>query len=80
MIVENTFFNVSRMVDKVCVHLCMLSTHSHHLYACVFVTQQLFSWLGALKWLVLRIYWPSNERVQVITSPILIVSGARPSY
>lgn len=51
VIVENTFYNVSRMVDK------------------------MFSWLGVLKALVLRIYWPTDERIRTVTAPVLVVSG-----
>jgi pimeloyl-ACP methyl ester carboxylesterase len=36
---------------------------------------QLFSWLGVLKSLVLRIYWPSNERIASVTAPVLFICG-----
>jgi len=53
VVLENTFFNVSKMVDK------------------------MFSWLGVLKPLVLRIYWPSNERIARVTAPILFICGTK---
>ena len=52
MIVENTFFNVSLMVDK------------------------LFAWLSVFKRLILRINWPSDQRVPLITAPALFIRGA----
>jgi fermentation-respiration switch protein FrsA (DUF1100 family) len=38
---------------------------------------QMFSWLGYLKPLVLRIYWPSNERIVRVTAPILFICGTK---
>ena len=37
----------------------------------------MFSWLGVLKPLVLRIYWPSNERIARVTAPILFICGTK---
>ena len=75
---ENTFYNVSRMVDKVIMAACD-TTLRNPVRAVIgpwgVLCRQMFSWLGFLKPLILRIYWPSDERIKSVTAPILFISG-----
>jgi len=39
------------------------------------MVSNLYPYLGFLKWIVLRNYWPSEERIKEIHTPMLFISG-----
>lgn len=40
------------------------------------MVDKLMPWVSALKWLVLRIKWDSDNKIRDIVQPIMFISGA----